>query len=138
MLRLILLLSSFTLAACQTSNQTTLYDELGGHQGLSSLVAQITYNAHNDPRVSELFGETDDASFIEILTSHLCSITGGGCTYEGLEMSEAHSGMNISRAEFNYFVEVVEQSMDQKNISRSAQNRLLAVLIPFHSEVIKQ
>ena len=66
---------------------------------------------HGDARISELFAETDDAYFQARLNEFICQIADGPCEYTGLPMPDAHSGMDISEREFNYFVEDLERAM---------------------------
>lgn len=126
------------LSGCQTTPNSSLYDALGGDAGIERLVREVTQLAHEDERIAFLFEETEDEFFIMTLSEQICDISGGPCTYQGLDMREAHSGMNISHAEFNYFVEDLEIAMDNVGLSTSAQNRLLDLLVPMFEDVIHQ
>ncbi|PHR65373.1 MAG: hypothetical protein COA51_05970 [Idiomarina sp.] len=73
-----------------------------------------------------------------MLSEHICELSGGPCEYSGESMVTVHTGMNISRAEFNAVVENLMTAMDQQQLAVSTQNRLLAILASFHKEVIYQ
>jgi hemoglobin len=51
-------------------------------------------------------------------------------------MKKAHAGIDVTKANFNALVEVLQQSMDARGIPFGAQNRLLAQLAPMHREII--
>ncbi len=51
-------------------------------------------------------------------------------------MKKAHSGMDITKSDFNALVEVLQLSMDDQNIPFSVQNRMLARLAPMHREIV--
>ena len=51
-------------------------------------------------------------------------------------MKKPHSGVDITVADFNALVEVLQQSMDAQGIPFGAQNRLLAKLAPMHREIV--
>jgi hemoglobin len=53
-------------------------------------------------------------------------------------MSEAHSGMDLSAAQFNYFVEDTRIGMTRANLPIGAQNRLLARLARLREQVLHQ
>jgi hemoglobin len=46
--------------------------------------------------------------------------------------------MDISAADFNAVVEILQKAMEQSDISLSAQNRLLAKLAPMRADMLHQ
>lgn len=131
-----------TLHLCGCSGPGTkgdgLYQDLGGKDGIARFVSVAVALAHNDPRIGLLFGDADDENLSAQLEDLICFLSGGPCKYEGLDMAEAHSGMEITAAEFDIFVELVLDAMEQAGISHSARNRLLALLAPMREDVIHQ
>lgn len=65
-------------------------------------------------------------------------LSGGPCEYEGLGIVEAHSGMEITEAEFDIFVELVIDAMEFADIPHTAHNKLLALLAPMGEDIIYQ
>jgi hemoglobin len=126
------------LAACAALPRPSLYDELGGQAGIERLASALIVESKADPRIADLFAETDVDYFRDRLEEQLCEIAGGPCEYTGLPMSDAHSGMDISEREFNWFVEDLERAMRSIGLSLSTQNRLLARLARMHEDVIHQ
>ncbi|WP_170113318.1 group I truncated hemoglobin [Ahniella affigens] len=127
--------------ACATQRvgtHTSLYDDLGGAAGVAHMVDEIVTELHTDPKLADLFTETDDAYFKERLNEQICNLTDGGCEYTGLSMEEAHSGMDLSHAQFNDFVEACRRAMTRAGVTVGNQNRLLALLAPMHGQVIHQ
>ncbi|MGE4072136.1 MAG: group 1 truncated hemoglobin [Lysobacterales bacterium] len=137
-LSLLVLSLLLVLGACATVPRDSLYQQLGGAEGVASLVDAIIEKSRTDPRIGELFAETDFDYFRERLIEQICELADGPCEYTGLPMSDAHSGMDISEREFNWFVEDVEQAMQQIGLPLAVQNRLLARLVPMHEDVIRQ
>lgn len=116
----------------------TLYDALGGKTGVARMIDEIVVELHDDPKLADLFTETDDDYFKERLNEQICMLTDGGCEYTGLDMPEAHSGMDLSPAQFNDFVEACRRAMTRSGVSVGNQNRLLAILAPMREDVIHQ
>ncbi len=131
-------LLALLLAACASMPKTSLYDALGGQDGVTTLVDAIIVEVKADPRIGELFAQTETEYFRERLIEQVCMVADGPCEYTGLPMEDAHSGMDISEREFNWFVEDVESAMQRAGIALPVQNRLLARLAQMRAEVIRQ
>ena len=134
------LLALLVFAAACTGNRRAdaLYLELGGSAGVEALVDAVVGELHGDPRIRELFNDTDDAWFKARLNEQICAIAGGACEYTGLDMQAAHSGMDLSEAQFNYFVEDTRRGMTRAGIGIGAQNQLLARLARMRGEILHQ
>ncbi|MFC0444507.1 group 1 truncated hemoglobin [Pseudidiomarina halophila] len=132
---LALLLGSTT---AQARTDASLYQELGAKQGISDLMAVFVLEIAQDERVIHHFDNVDIDRFHRMLSQHLCELTGGPCEYTGADMVEVHTGMAITRAEFNAIVEDLITAMEKEGIAVSTQNRLLAILAEFHGEIVGQ
>ncbi|PWW16011.1 MULTISPECIES: group 1 truncated hemoglobin [Pseudidiomarina] len=114
----------------------SLYLALGEYQGLSQLMEAFVLAIAVDERVIHHFERVDIERFHQMLTLHLCELTGGPCEYTGADMVEVHRGMRISSAEFNAVVENLITAMQQQQLSVSTQNRLLAILAAMQHEIV--
>lgn len=113
-----------------------LYDALGGQTGLRALMNDFVNRLKADARLAEAFKEANGANLAKQLTDQICQLSGGPCVYNGPDMKEAHSNMDVTRADFNALVEVLQMSMDARGIPFARQNQLLALLAPMHRDVI--
>ncbi|WP_404408229.1 group 1 truncated hemoglobin [Pseudidiomarina marina] len=138
MARIFLVAIWLLLAVPVVAMERTLYDELGQEQGISQLMEAFILEIAEDDRVIHHFENVDIDRFHRMLSEHICELSGGPCRYSGESMVTVHTGMNISRAEFNAVVENLMTAMDQQQLAVSTQNRLLAILASFHKEVIYQ
>ena len=114
----------------------SLYEELGASAGVAALAADLTRCLAADPVSASFFKGVDLARFESRLASQLCEVSGGGCRYEGKDMKTVHSGIDITKADFNAVVEMLQRSMDTQRIAFAVQNRLLARLAPMHREIV--
>jgi len=141
MLRIALQLVVFaSLAACASAPKPapTLWDALGREAGVGRVVADTIRRAHADPAIADLFAQTDDAYLKERLVEQICAAGGGGCTYTGLPMDEAHSGMQITDAEFGAFVAHLVAALDAADVAMETRQRLLALLAPMRPDIVGQ
>lgn len=114
----------------------SLYRALGERAGLATLMDVFVERLAVDPRIGERFKKTDRPLLKEMLTDQLCVVSGGPCKYKGADMKNAHADMDITRADFNALVEVLQVSMEARAVPFATQNRLLARLAPMHREII--
>lgn len=138
MMRLLapILLVLSLLGACQSKPHPTLFRDLGGLDGIGRIVDEFMLGLGNDPRIAGHFRETDPQRFRQKLIEQLCAESGGGCTYTGESMQDAHAGRNISHADFNALVEVLIEAMEKQGVPVAVQNRLLQRLAPMHADIV--
>ena len=115
-----------------------LYDRLGGAQGVDRLVATLLDEVYADRRIAFLFEDSDRDNLHAVIVEQICAETGGPCTYEGLDMRAAHSGLDIRHDEFDAFVEDLILAMERVGVPTPAQNRLLAIFAPMRDKVVFQ
>jgi hemoglobin len=146
---IVLLACSFTLGAglaqAQTNSTTSarpaatddsLYKAFGEQAGLTALMDDFVKRLVADKRIGSFFKDTNQANLAQQLSDQLCMLSGGPCFYRGAPMKDVHADMDITKADFNALVEVLQVSMDAKGVPFAAQNRMLARLAPMHREVV--
>jgi hemoglobin len=127
----LLLASTMSLYA-----QGTLFDDLGGQPGINKIVDLSVDNYLADPRIKDIFSESNIDRIRAELKDQFCMIADGPCRYTGHSMSAAHKGLHLTNANFNALVEDLQQAMDSCNIRFATQNRLLARLAPMQHQVV--
>lgn len=125
------------LAGCATQPaHTSLYDDLGRQEGISSLVESLLDEIADDPRIAPQFAEVDLINLHGRLVEQICAEAGGPCTYGGKSMAEAHAHLAIRESDFNALVEALIAAMEAEGIARPAQNRLLRRLAPMQGDIV--
>ena len=109
---------------------TPLYERLGGATKMTAVVGETLDKMASSPRTRATFDKVDMSQVKEKLVAQICSLTGGGCTYEGATMQDVHDGQGITSAEFYQLVETLRNTMRNYDIPLSARNELLAALAP--------
>lgn len=116
----------------------TLYDNLGGQDGVSQIVKGTLSYTLSDPRIAHTFENSNVARVETLLIEQICELTGGPCEYTGQTMERSHRGLNLTTSHFNSLVENLQKSMEDESVPFAAQNKLLAILAPMHSDVTGQ
>jgi hemoglobin len=114
----------------------SLYRQLGGQDGLVKLMDDFMVRLLADPRMQPFFKDVNQAHVKAELVTQFCEVSGGPCKRSGPNMKQVHDGQDITKANFNALVEVLQQSMDARGIAFGAQNRLLAQLAPMHRDIV--
>jgi hemoglobin len=153
-MRTVLLFAAIlTLAACATpppraAKATTgstpaaasdaLYRALGADAGIARLVDAALTRIHGDLRINIFFEHTDLPDLRRLVIEQICAASGGPCTYSGRSMEEAHSGMNLSNADFDAFVGDLVAAMNEVKLAPATQQQVLALFGPMRTQVVGQ
>ncbi|MGN6370755.1 MAG: group I truncated hemoglobin [Phycisphaerae bacterium] len=136
----------------------SLYDRLGGQQGLTAIVDDFITRALNDPRVnwsrtnvntSGPFGMDKKPvtswhptpQTLATLKTHMIEFlslaTGGPSKYTGKEMHYAHAGMRISNPEFDAAVGDMKATLDKLQVPTDDQKELLAIIESTRPQIVE-
>jgi len=121
--------------------ELSLYDRLGGAEGISSIVDDIIAKHLENPVVSPQFVYlTEDPAKMDALKRHtrefLGAGTGGNETYTGVDVPTAHKGMNVTNAEFLAAVDDILLVLNEHGVSDQTKKDMLYILYSFKDQVI--
>ena len=125
-------------APSSSSAKDALYRELGGTEGIAKVVDLFLAKVDNDLRINLFFEKTDHKDLRNLVIEQFCQATGVPCVYSGRTMEEAHSGLNLTDADFAAFVEDLIAAMDELKVPKASQDKLLALLGPMKPQVVGQ
>ena len=128
------LLCSIVFSSSATA--ANYYEELGGQKGVEEIVDNFINEISFDPDIVTFFEGTDINRLREKLIEQFCMESGGPCEYTGDSMRDVHTGMNISKGQFNRIVELLQAAMDKAGTPQTAQNRLIRSLAPMRPDII--
>jgi len=125
------------------TTQRSLYDRLGGEEGISALVDDIIENHMNNPVVKARYLplKDDPSHFAEVrqhLINFLASGTGGAQKYTGKDMESAHRGMNISEEEYMAVLDDILAAMDKHNYDDETRKDILAISYSLKGMMIRK
>ena len=87
----------------------TLYERLGGTEGIQRIANDLVDNHVGNPRINRRFSESDVENLKKSAAEFFISGTGGPNIYKGKDMITTHKGMNIDNDEF---MAVLDDAMD--------------------------
>jgi truncated hemoglobin YjbI len=142
----------------QAQDKITLYDRLGGEEGLKKIVNDFIDRALADPRVNwERKGVTrggltlsrgkpvtwnatpeNVAQLKKHVVQMLSIATGGPNFYDGRDMKEAHTGLRVSNPEFDAAVGDLKATLDKLQTPNKEQKELLAIIESTRPQVVEE
>lgn len=122
---------------------STLYERLGGADGISSMVDDIVEAHLNNPVIRARFlPYLERPEKVAEVKKHTCDFLGAGSggpeTYTGRSMPETHRGMNISEAEYLAVMDDIMGVLEKHGIEESARCEVLAITFALKGEIIRQ
>ena len=134
-----LIVLGMILAGCAETMQkpsASLYDRLGGKGAITAVVDDFVGNVAADKRINGRFAHANIPHLKEKLVEQICAGSGGPCSYTGLDMKTAHTGMKITEAEFGALVEDLVKTLDKFKVPAQEKNELLGVLGPMQKDIV--
>jgi hemoglobin len=136
----------------------SLYDRLGGDQGITTITEDWVTRMLADPRVNfsrqdvtrggltihrgdSMHWEASDANkkLIKIHIAEFISLASGGpAQYTGREIKEAHTNLHITNDEFDASVGDLKASLDKLQIANTEQKELLAIIESTRDQIVEE
>jgi hemoglobin len=118
---------------------TTLYERLGGRDGITRLVTDIVDNHYRNPLIKTRFEQIKDRAAVERHSVEFLSAgSGGPQAYTGRDMLTTHKGMNISEQELIAAIDDIVAAMDKNQLDPSVQNEVVAILYSLKGDVVRR
>ena len=116
----------------------SLYERLGGEDGITQLVDDMIDAYLHDPIVKTRFENVDDLDHAKrMAVEFFCAGSGGPQTYTGKDMIARHTGMNIYEQEFVAVLDDILGAMDKNNLGEEEKKEILAFVWSIKAEVIR-
>ena len=116
----------------------TLYDRLGGADGIARLVDDAVDAHLSNPIVKTRFENAHDIEHAKRMSfDFFCAGSGGPQSYHGKDMLTTHKGMNISEQEFMAVVDDILGAMDKNKLGENEKKDVLAILYSLKEEIIR-
>ncbi len=115
----------------------SLYERLGGTQGITQLASDI-FDIHLDnPRIATRYAQSDVSAVKDRVAKFFIAGTGGPDEYEGKDMLGTHKGMNIDEGEFMAVLDDALIAMQKLKIQQREQEEVLFVLYSMRGDIVR-
>jgi hemoglobin len=116
----------------------SLFERLGGTQGIANLVDDVMAAHLSNPVVRPRFENIKDMEHAkEMARQFFCAGSGGPVTYSGRDMRSAHRGMNISEQEYLAAMDDIVGAMTKHGLSDETKKDVIAILYSLKGDIIR-
>ncbi|MBI2998084.1 MAG: group 1 truncated hemoglobin [Deltaproteobacteria bacterium] len=117
---------------------TTLYQRLGGAEGIARLVDDVIAAHLDNPIVKTRFESIKDMEHTKRMAREFfCAGSGGPEPYTGKDMLAAHKGMNISEQEYLAVMDDIVGAMNKHKLDEATKNDVIAILYSLKGNIIR-
>ena len=117
----------------------TLYERLGGYEGISAVVDQFADSLFADKRINQFFiGMSDDtrAQFKQKNKNLLCNVTGGPCKVISRPANVAHHGLGITAGDFEVVAGHLKDVLNNFKVGPKEQEEVFAIILSLRSQIV--
>ncbi len=114
----------------------SLYERLGGTDGITAIANDIVDFHLKNPRIAPRYADSDVAAVKNAVATFFIEGSGGPSVYQGKDMLTAHRGMNIDEAEFVAALDDAMAALDKNGIGQREKEEVLFILYGMKEEVV--
>jgi hemoglobin len=129
----------FATPQLMAQTQPTLYQRLGGYDALTAVTDDFITHLATDPQLGRFFTGLSTDSKIRVrqhVVDFLCVATGGPCKYTGRDMKTAHTGLNISEADWNTSVKYLVATLDKFKVPEKEKTEVLNAIGGLKGDIV--
>jgi len=125
-----------------TQSSRTLYERLGGVYSIATVMDDFIDRIMVDPRlnanplVDEAHHRVPPAGFKYLVTEMVCWATGGPQKYTGRSMKESHQHLKITAAEWEAFLDDLQQTLDKFAVPQAEQTEIKAIVDSTRTDIV--
>ena len=117
---------------------TTLYERLGGADGIARLVEDVMAAHLANPIVKPRFENIRDLDRAKKMAREFFGAGSGGPeAYTGKDMVTAHKGMNISEQEYLAATDDIVGAMEKNGLDEGTRKDVIAILYSLKGSIIR-
>ncbi|MBW1758455.1 MAG: group 1 truncated hemoglobin [Deltaproteobacteria bacterium] len=120
--------------------QKSLYERLGGYDGVTAFVEDLLPRLQGDSQLGRFWenrGEDGVAREKQLLIDYLCSNAGGPVYYTGRDMKISHTGMKISESDWSAFLEQAGATMKALQVPQQEGDDVVAFVLSLKDDIVE-
>jgi hemoglobin len=117
-------------------SEPTLYDRLGGREGIRAVVDDFYDRLLADDGLGPFFEDADMAKLRRTQTDFLCQAAGGPETYDAEPVREAHLHVPFTPADIQRAVELLRESLAAFDVPEEDADRVVGAVAAYQEELL--
>jgi hemoglobin len=125
-----------------TQDPPSLYERLGVVYSIATVIndfidrIMVDPRLNANPRVDEAHHRVLPAGFQYFVTEMVCWATGGPQKYTGRSMKESHKDLMMTPAEWEAFLDDLQQTLDKFAVPQAEQAELKAIVNSTRADIV--
>ena len=117
-------------------SEQTLYDHLGGHDGIRAVVDDFYDRLVADEEIGPFFEGSDMELLRRTQTDFLCEAAGGPETYDAAPIREAHLHVPFTPEHIQRAVELLEESLDAFDVPEEDAQKVVNAVAAYEADLL--
>ena len=117
-------------------SEQTLYDRLGGHDGIRAVVDDFYDRLVADEEIGPFFEGSDMELLRRTQTDFLCAAAGGPETYDAAPIREAHLHVPFTPEHIQRAVELLEESLDAFDVPEEDAQKVVNAVAAYEADLL--
>ena len=114
----------------------TLYDRLGGHDGIRAVVDDFYDRLVADDELGPLFEDADLETLRKTQTDFLCEAAGGPETYDAAPVREAHLHVPFTPELIQRAIDILYESLDAFDVPEEDADAVVGALAAYEEDLL--
>jgi DNA-binding CsgD family transcriptional regulator/truncated hemoglobin YjbI len=111
--------------------EMSLYERVGGHGVIAKIISNLYDRMVSDPQVWYYWkGHSSDnkAAERQLFTDLVCAAAEGPVIFQAQDLKTNHKGLGISKVEWEFFVTLAAETLNQTSLSEGKKEELFSLL----------
>lgn len=121
-------------------NQKSLYERLGGYDGMTAFVDNLLPRLQGDSQLGRFWqnrGDDGIAREKQLLIDYLSASAGGPMYYTGRDMKTSHAGMKISESDWSRFLEHAGATLKTLQVPQQECDDVVAFVLSLKDDIVE-
>jgi hemoglobin len=127
------------LAWAPAQAKESLYDRLGGYDGITVFADAFIGKLAAHPSLGRFFvghSTSSNARIRQLIVDFVCNKAGGPCLYTGRSMVEAHTGLKITEQDWTDSLAAFTATMDELKVDKPVQEEVAAFVVTLKPDIV--
>jgi len=121
--------------------EKTLYERLGGYDGLAAATDELLRRLTSDPEIGIYWrGHSTDSMKRDrqLIVDFLCEATGGPVIYRGRDMKTSHQGLRITERDWEIFVGHIVATLEHFEVPEQEKQEFLDCAASVKGDIVEE
>jgi truncated hemoglobin YjbI len=129
-------LNTINMSNDEKNQKSSLYNRLGGEQGVRKIVNDVLDKNLNNPRIMKHFQQVDMNRLRQHVFDFFSMGTGGPHQYTGRDMRTAHESLRITGKDFDLANDDMLEALRENNVPEPEINEVMNILNSMKGDVV--